>query len=201
MRTPTSAESATEGGLSTGIQIHGNWTIDVKEPNGTLVSHLEFENALTEFGHQSLLLILGRDASVGLWEVDLLGPSGGNGPCLSPTSPELCVLYEPTGATRSYAYNNLAVTVIFAETDCCTPEGDIFVITPGVLELSGTATAQQDGEIVSVLTIIQACGPSIAPSSNCDSGGVRALTRTDLPENVVFVDGQLIEVTVRISFS
>jgi len=26
--------------------VHGHWTIDVREPDGTLVSHNEFENAL-----------------------------------------------------------------------------------------------------------------------------------------------------------
>ena len=32
---------------SDSVRIHGYWKIDVREPNGKLVSHTEFENALT----------------------------------------------------------------------------------------------------------------------------------------------------------
>src|SRR5437879_3747133 len=37
--------AAPAGGPQEGIQVHGAWTIDVREPDGTLVEHREFENA------------------------------------------------------------------------------------------------------------------------------------------------------------
>ena len=33
-----------------GIQIHGHWVIDVKNPDGKLVEHREFENSLVKVG-------------------------------------------------------------------------------------------------------------------------------------------------------
>jgi hypothetical protein len=33
-------------GLNTAITVHGHWMIEVKNPDGTLVRHVEFENAL-----------------------------------------------------------------------------------------------------------------------------------------------------------
>jgi hypothetical protein len=35
---------------SEGIKVHRRWTIDVRQPDGKLVSHHEFDNALTEDG-------------------------------------------------------------------------------------------------------------------------------------------------------
>src|SRR3954454_12548557 len=34
-------------GVSDGIKVHGHWTIDVKNADGSLASHNEFENALS----------------------------------------------------------------------------------------------------------------------------------------------------------
>jgi hypothetical protein len=34
------------GGIRDGLKVHGHWTIDVRNPNGTLASHREFENSL-----------------------------------------------------------------------------------------------------------------------------------------------------------
>src|SRR5438105_1222202 len=39
-----------EGAPAESIQVHGHWTIDVAEPDGSAVSHTEFENALTSQG-------------------------------------------------------------------------------------------------------------------------------------------------------
>ena len=33
-----------------GIKVHGHWTIDVRNPDGTLVTHREFENSLVQAG-------------------------------------------------------------------------------------------------------------------------------------------------------
>jgi hypothetical protein len=46
--TPTAArEGQNSRGKNEGIKIHGYWKIDVRDPDGKLVSHTEFENALT----------------------------------------------------------------------------------------------------------------------------------------------------------
>src|ERR1700722_13311663 len=43
------AQSASKGPQE-GIKSHGHWTIEVKNPDGRLVPHREFENALTPAG-------------------------------------------------------------------------------------------------------------------------------------------------------
>ena len=199
---PARPQTAPSGGSGEGIQVHGHWTIEIREPNGTLVSHHEFENALTPFGHVRLTQLLGREESVGLWEVNVLGPIGANGPCTSPSEPEFCELGEPTSINnRAYGFYNLAVDVIPPVLDPADPFLQT-VLTAGALVLSGTATAQQDGAIASVFSGHWVCATTIAPASPCQSpGGFGGFTRTDLPANVPVLDGQSIQVTVRITFS
>jgi hypothetical protein len=43
--TPAIAQESS-GGMRDGFKVHGHWTIDVRNPNGSLASHREFENSL-----------------------------------------------------------------------------------------------------------------------------------------------------------
>ena len=64
-------------GPQEGIKVHGHWVIDVRNPDGTLASHAEFENALMPSGAETLARILGRTADNPLgWTVGLLPSSG-----------------------------------------------------------------------------------------------------------------------------
>jgi hypothetical protein len=56
---PPPTESA-----SNGIQVHGHWTVTVTNPNGTLDAVHEFDNALTDSGHNLLRAIIAGDAKV-----------------------------------------------------------------------------------------------------------------------------------------
>jgi hypothetical protein len=61
-------------GLSTGIQVHGHWVIQVKNPDGTVTARREFENALltgANQGSQLLANLLGAVDVPGAWEIDL----------------------------------------------------------------------------------------------------------------------------------
>lgn len=76
-------ENSTRGGHHEGIKVHGHWTIEVRNPDGSLVTHREFENSLVpgnSGGGPFLSLVLSRGISVGTWEIQLLPspPSGGN---------------------------------------------------------------------------------------------------------------------------
>src|SRR2546423_15522419 len=50
----TQPEASPGRGQQEGIKVHGHWTIEVRNPDGTLVTHREFENALTSLGAYSL---------------------------------------------------------------------------------------------------------------------------------------------------
>src|SRR5712692_7791334 len=72
-------QTSSKGGLGQGIQVHGWWTISVLNPDGTLVRHTEFENALQSgTGDLMLAQILGAQTSIGAWEVNV-SPGGGTG--------------------------------------------------------------------------------------------------------------------------
>ena len=84
---PRTAEQSPASGMNTGIKVHGHWTIDVLNPDGTLVKHVEFENALTLVGAETLPLILGRAATPGAWAIGLgygaVGPAPDRGDATS----------------------------------------------------------------------------------------------------------------------
>jgi hypothetical protein len=63
---PATAEKAEPGGKSEGIKVHGHWIIDVRNPDGTLATHREFENSLQISGATALVNFLARTRVVGL---------------------------------------------------------------------------------------------------------------------------------------
>lgn len=69
-------------GAHGGIKVHGHWTIEVRNPDGELASHTEFENSLTTTGTSVLNgFLLGSQVPGGYTVV--LGTNGSeqNGPC------------------------------------------------------------------------------------------------------------------------
>ena len=71
--------SARTGG--DGIAVHGHWTIDVRNPDGKLASHHEFENALEPSGAIALAGLLGRQFQAATWRLDLVGQNA-SGACV-----------------------------------------------------------------------------------------------------------------------
>src|SRR5207245_48179 len=73
-----------------GIHVHGWWTINVMNADGTVAVHREFENHL-DGGGQQLVNVLARKESVGSWFVFLVGTPE---PCTSTAAggPQLCVI-------------------------------------------------------------------------------------------------------------
>src|ERR1700747_3718133 len=43
---PSAQEDTHHGGQHEGIKVHGHWTIEVRNPDGSLTRHVEFENSL-----------------------------------------------------------------------------------------------------------------------------------------------------------
>lgn len=73
-------------GMHTGITVHGWWKIDVRNPDGKLVEHREFENSLTTggiaptdiTGDMFLTGLLDRTITPGQWVVTLTAVNGTN---------------------------------------------------------------------------------------------------------------------------
>ncbi|MFZ0954454.1 MAG: hypothetical protein WBQ40_01895 [Candidatus Sulfotelmatobacter sp.] len=70
-------------GTGEGIQIHGQWTIEIRNRDGSVARHLEFENSLVGDGPSVLALLLGGFAVPGSWELFL---NGNPSPCSSSNS-------------------------------------------------------------------------------------------------------------------
>ena len=75
------AQSHPSGKPGEGIKVHGHWTIDVRNADGTLAWHNEFENALVpSSGAQALSALLTGTKTFGRWEVSLIGATGACSP-------------------------------------------------------------------------------------------------------------------------
>ena len=96
-----------------GIKVHGHWTLDVQNADGTPASHNEIENELQPGGASALSGLLGRAFTPTSWRLELAG-AGGAGACIRtapPTSPSLVTftLAEP-GATFDQSTNTWTQT-------------------------------------------------------------------------------------------
>jgi hypothetical protein len=180
--------TASGNGAHEGIKVHGHWIIEVRNADGSVASHREFENAYLP-GDQVLSRVLTRAISVGLWSIYLVAPSVCGDQFLAlPT----CRIVEPaqSSSTVGIVFRDLTVTG--------TPGNDSIV-------LSGSATATNGGAIQAVVTAINVCPSSTTPASPCvvDTTGVESgqFTTATLATPISVLSGQTIAVTVTISFS
>lgn len=71
-------ETASRDGRHEGIKVHGHWTIEVRNSDGTVVTHREFENSLMSGGATTLASFLTGSQTFAYWSLDL---SGAPQPC------------------------------------------------------------------------------------------------------------------------
>jgi hypothetical protein len=177
-----------------GIKVHGHWTIEVRNPDGSLVRHQEFENALVPGAGSTLGYLLDGQILVAGLGVRLYA-STGSSPCYGliksgssglPTSgPTPCnIVTTSTGLTAaSNIFPNLAAAVN---------------VSNGVT-VSGTATASLTGSIDTVASDIHICtapGPCVAGQISPDQ-----FTSAPVSPVISVSVGQTVAVTVVISFS
>ncbi len=174
---------ASDSGFDEGIQVHGDWVIEVRNPDGSVAERREFQNALTSPASHYLDLVMARTASVGEWGVTLVGTpdscgAGGN-----------CFISE-AGGTHNWgiaADTQFATLVLSAEQN------------PNEFVLQGNFDAPIDTSISEVHTL--ACiriPPSLNPAE-CNNTSTFTFKQLQSPVNVI--TGQQVLVTVRISFS
>jgi len=194
-----------------GIKVHGHWTIEVRNPDGTLVTHREFENSIQTSGSAALTSLLVGNQLPGPWQVDLIGSPQ---PCVQAFAaesgfgpgPQPCVIVTKNTTVVGYVLGpgqtqvdaisfNLTVTA-----------------SSGQLVLSGSATADTTTTVSSVATVLSPCingGPIISdgihpttlPCSGLFFPIPAPFTAASLTQGVPVSTGQTIAVTVVISFS
>lgn len=185
---PTAAPAGSPAGPREGFRVHGRWTIEVRDPDGTLVERREFENALViPSGANYLANIMGRARSVGGWRINVVGAVQ---ICESAGSPAACEIVESTDALVSpVAFPTLTVGVSGA--------------TPAEAVLNGSLVAQRTGEITQVRTFNIYCAAATSPAA-CPGGAVTGadmVTNTTLVTTIPVTAGQQVQVRVLISFS
>ena len=184
-----STEPSSPGGHREGITVHGHWTIEVLNPDGHLVRHLEFENSLVPNSGTGLISgVLGGVYTIGQgWIIELLGSPQ---PCASGGQPFPCNI-GTTGycsACGGNISNNLTLQV-----------GN------GIITLNGSIPAGEAGQISTVQTANAPCAPTVAPAS-CNNAASNSApfsftSATNFPGAPISVSaGQTIAVTVAISF-
>lgn len=196
--TVESTADQSQGAESEGIHVRGHWTIEVRDPDGTLASRTEFENSLTGVGVTFMTMWIGRTRTVGAWTV-AVDATVGTKPCATAAGAgAACFMQEaatPTGGATNH-FPTLTVNGVPAL---------ISDPTAG-MALTGTATAAADATINRVFTQARPCASSASPD-DCASGvapGVdlgAVFTSAILASPVAVVTGQSILVTVVISFS
>jgi hypothetical protein len=182
------AETRAASGPTEGIKVHGRWTIDIKNPDGSLVSHHEFENALDSLGAVRLAELLARQKSPGVWGILLWQVGSGLRPPCPSYFNGACVIGE-TGSTDPEAqFKTMTISVPTSGPN------------QGKLVLAGSATAEADGDIAAVITQLGYCAGTVAAAS-CAAYRDSGFTRKDFQTPLVVNAGQIIQVTVVISFS
>jgi hypothetical protein len=184
-------------GSHEGVKVHGHWVIDVKNPDGTVAQHREFENSLSNANVMVELLygiLVPQDFAILLY--------GSTPPCTVTTSTYPCVI--------AHSLTTLPANAICGTYYCVTG----LTVTPTLgqspsLVLAGNLTATQAGSISTVATYIGTCGsstttPTNTSPSSCAAGnngyGYSGLTQTGITA-VPIINGQIIQVTVTITFS
>ena len=208
-------------GAQQGIKVHGHWVIDVRNPDGSLAQHHEFENSMVDLGFNLTTLLAGT-ATVG--EPVIFLSSGGVNATFC--GYQYCYMSEYSNGQFTKLNNSGA--------GCPTPSACVATLVPTVvttgtspnftysLKLSAQITASQAGSITSVGTLFWNCATSgstlsnSAPSSCGSQTNVPANTIVSLPSggsglpaaftgttitSVGIVAGQIVQVSVTISFS
>ena len=174
------ARAAPDDSRSESITVHGKWTLEVRDPDGTLVSTRVFQNSLSTFsGAQLLSSVLAGNITVMGWRIDIESFTSGQELCFFNSNPDSCHISapaDPRSGDQSF-FPTLAVT------------GDSGYTGTGKLVLTGSITAQASGIIDRVGTRIRyGTGPEAY------SFTVKSIT----PESVSA--GQTVGATVEISF-
>jgi len=192
---PQAQPEEPRGGPHEGIKVHGHWVIEVRNPDGSLVSRTEFENAVDpSFGTGHLAGLLKQARTPGHWAIRLGGTRTGFSPPPACTGSALggtdCWIVQPGSlapfnAPAAGVSTNLVVGLAGASQD--------------QLTFSGSVTVLADGKIDFVNTWQGVCGVDVAPQ-NCTTIQGGPLTFFAL-DPIPVQQGRIIQVTVTVSFS
>jgi hypothetical protein len=178
------ASQTAAGAGQEGIKVHGEWTLTVRNTDGTVAARHEFKNALYPGGGDKILAqLLTGTVVAGQWSVALFASSAtacnaNNAPCTIVESP------SPNAANS----RDLTRSIPTSGPDA------------GKLVLRGSVRVPSNATITIVQTELSSCAPSTPPGS-CVSAFNVGFTQKVLTTGVPVAQDQLVEIKVVISFS
>jgi hypothetical protein len=204
---PQQASTTPSSGNQEGVKLHGHWIIDVRNPDGTLAEHRDFENTATGYGQELLAALMSGYAVPSDYAIFL--STTGTAPCAAPQG------YQGCGIVRSLT--TLPASALCQYYTCFTGETYSANLidssgTGSTFTLQGNFTATQGGTITGVSTLYGTCPANLstatalatvtpaACSTTTGSGGYRTGT-TATVSTVTVVTSQIVQVTVTFSFS
>jgi hypothetical protein len=223
------AEAPPKKAASEGIKVHGHWTVEVRNPDGTVASRQEFENALDPIEGADLLtgLLSGEYTTAG-FIIDLHSSNGiicGGVDCLLEDSrtPTLCspafakdglcnagLSYTPnTGTANNNAIGfTLSGSIQMRSTDAGTintvSTGIVGCVPPASQLRVATNTATLATNAAATTSFVQSPPGQYQAGSNCadNNGGVEGINMAFTSTNITQTvgAGQSVAVTVVITF-
>jgi hypothetical protein len=198
-----------------GIKVHGHWTLEVRNSDGSVARRVEFENSLVQSGAEFLAGVISGNFTAGSWVITLAGEPN---PCsLS------CALVTPTAAANNPEWANLfgqcpASSSAASSTSCYatlteslgTPYPSAGILYTAFM-LNGSAYITQTTYITQVATYVGFCSnlqnaafnPTSVPPSSCVSSAANLLQFSGyaLPSpGIAVTNGQTVQVGVQFSF-
>lgn len=90
------------------VAVHGHWSVDVLAPDGSLVAHHEFDNALSSNGRLTLPQVLAGEWTVEVWAIEAQGDP--THPCNGASgSPAPCFIRQGDFADADNNFSGLTV--------------------------------------------------------------------------------------------
>jgi len=174
-------------GRREGIAVHGHWTIEIRNTDGTLASRQAFDNELLDIGASLLANLLSGTYAPAGWELHVAGTNATQVPTSQP-NPCGTGAYNLSGTTVTFAPNPgfIACNLLEAGTSsgatfCSTGAPNDFCTltrTPAIgttvgaaagkvaITLSGTFPAPNAGWVGAVASDMLICNTTYSPSTN-----------------------------------
>jgi hypothetical protein len=186
----TSPEAA---GPSEGIQVHGDWTIEVYNEDGSLDRSVAFKNAFQ--GETAMTTWLSHGSTVGPWSINMYSAVNEDWPCVNndgvKSACNIMEQFDPPQTDTAHTTFTLSVT---------TDDRGGAIGADDSLVLGGAITASSTGEISIVQTTAAMCSiDDVWPA--CSGGSTDTFTYKELDAPIPVTEGQLIDVEVVISFT
>jgi hypothetical protein len=209
--TENTTSSLVDDGLHQGIKLHGHWIIDVKNPDGKLVQHRDFQNSILYDGQQYLTALMSGYAVAGTYAIYFAnnGATNTNAVCTAGQFP-YCAIVQSTTASLGPQFcsfyqcvGGLTVTPTFGVGPTVKLAGNITAPNAGIIAVVYTAPSGCNAQ--GVTTVQPTSVATITPAQCMVTTGGYSMggtsTGTTLASPVSVVAGQIIQITVTLSFS